>query len=140
MAGERAAIVETETGMEINMERRDSEWITFTRSLDCQRGLRQTHECLGTVCDSLPTLVKTAADVCSRLHEVGAFVECVSPTKAGDQVRGVTLHLITRAVVKSLPDAKVLLFGSFEILPTLRVRPPCLCILQHWDCSLKLVI
>ena len=100
--------------MEVNMERRDSGRTTFTRPLDCQRGLGQTHERLGTVCDSPPTLVKTAADVCSGLHEVEAFVEYVSPTKAGDQVRGVTLYPIIRIVMKSFPDVKVLSFRNFE--------------------------
>ena len=58
--------------------------------------------------------MKTAADVCSRQREVEAFVEYVSPAKAGNQVRGVTLYLITGAVVKVFPDATVLPFGSFE--------------------------
>lgn len=49
------------------------------------------------------------------LHrEVKAFVEYVSPTKAEDEVRGLIVNLITRAVVRNFPDAKVLPFGSFE--------------------------
>lgn len=73
------------------------------------------HERLRIVCNPPLTLVKSVADVCFRLHkEVEAFVEYVSPTKAEDEVRGLIVNLITRAVVKNFPDAKVLPFGSFE--------------------------
>lgn len=47
-------------------------------------------------------------------REVEAFVGYVSPTKAEDEVRGLIVNLITRAVVTNFPDAKVLPFGSFE--------------------------
>jgi non-canonical poly(A) RNA polymerase PAPD5/7 len=57
----------------------------------------------------------TVADVGRRLQkEVEAFVEYVSPTKAEDEVRGLVVNLITRAVVRNFPDAKVMPFGSFE--------------------------
>lgn len=60
-------------------------------------------------------LVETAADTCRRLQkEVEAFVEYISPTKAEDEVRGFIINLITGAVVRNFPDAKVLPFGSFE--------------------------
>jgi non-canonical poly(A) RNA polymerase PAPD5/7 len=49
------------------------------------------------------------------LHkEVEAFVEYVAPTQAEDEVRGLIVSLITRAVVRNFPDAKVFPFGSFE--------------------------
>ena len=73
------------------------------------------HERLRIVRNPPLALVKSMADVCFRLHkEVEAFVEYVSPTKAEDEVRGLIVNLITRAVVKNFPDAKVLPFGSFE--------------------------
>lgn len=46
--------------------------------------------------------------------EVEAFVEYVSPTKAEDEVRELIVNLVTKAVVRNFPDAKVLPFGSFE--------------------------
>ena len=59
--------------------------------------------------------VESTADVGFRLQkEVEAFVEYVSPTKAEDEVRRLIVNLITRAVVKSFPDANVFPFGSFE--------------------------
>ena len=59
--------------------------------------------------------IKIVADVGFRLQkEVEAFVEYVSPTKVEDEVREFIVNLITRAVVKSFPDAKVMPFGSFE--------------------------
>lgn len=58
---------------------------------------------------------ETTADVGFRLQkEVEAFMEYVSPTKAEDEVRGLIVDLITRAVVRNFPDAKVMPFGSFE--------------------------
>ena len=67
------------------------------------------------VSDSLSVFVKTATDGSLRLQkEVDAFVEYVSPSKAEDEVRGLIVNLITRAVVRNFPDAKVLPFGSFE--------------------------
>ena len=59
--------------------------------------------------------VWATADARHRLQkEVEAFVEYVSPTKAEDEARGLIVNLITRAVVRNFPDAKVLPFGSFE--------------------------
>lgn len=59
--------------------------------------------------------IKIVADVSFRLQkEVEAFVEYVSPTKVEDEVREFIVNLITRAVVKNFPDAKVMPFGSFE--------------------------
>jgi len=67
------------------------------------------------VSDFLSMPVGVVADTGYRLHrEVEAFVEYVSPTKAEDEVRGLIVNLITRAVVRNFPDAKVLPFGSFE--------------------------
>lgn len=60
-------------------------------------------------------LVETTTDIGHRLQkEVEAFVEYVSPTKAEDEVRSLIVKLITEAVVRNFPDAKVLPFGSFE--------------------------
>jgi len=87
-----------------------------------------------------PGILKTAADMECRLHkEVEAFVEYVSPTKAEDEVRELTVNLITMAVVRNFPDAKVMPFGSFETklyLPSGSVFA-CLCLMQYRDCSLK---
>lgn len=59
--------------------------------------------------------MRTAADVGRSLQkEVEAFVEYVSPTKAEDEVRELIVNLVTKAVVRNFPDAKVLPFGSFE--------------------------
>ena len=59
--------------------------------------------------------INIVADVSFRLQkEVEAFVEYVSPTKVEDEVREFIVNLITRAVVKNFPDAKVMPFGSFE--------------------------
>lgn len=41
-------------------------------------------------------------------------MEYVSPTKAEDEVRGLIVNLIRKAVVRNFPDAKILPFGSFE--------------------------
>lgn len=37
-----------------------------------------------------------------------------SPTKAEDEVRGLVVNLITRAVMRNFPDAVAMPFGSFE--------------------------
>ena len=76
--------------------------------------LGQVYECRGTVSELRSGLVRET-DAGFRLHkEVEAFVEYVSPTKAEDEVRGLVVNLITRAVTRNFPDAKVLPFGSFE--------------------------
>lgn len=77
--------------------------------------LGQVFERRRVVSYSWSRLVKSVADVARRLQkEVEAFVEYVSPTTAEDEVRGLIVDLITRAVVRNFPDAKVLPFGSFE--------------------------
>lgn len=38
----------------------------------------------------------------------------MSPTKAEEEVRGMVLEMITRAIVGKFPDAKVVPFGSFQ--------------------------
>lgn len=58
---------------------------------------------------------RTITDAGFRLHkEVEAFVEYVSPTKAEDEVRALIVNLITRAVSRNFPDARIFPFGSFE--------------------------
>jgi non-canonical poly(A) RNA polymerase PAPD5/7 len=52
---------------------------------------------------------------------VEAFVKYVSPTPEEDEIRGFIVDLISNAVSKSFPDAKIMPFGSFETklyLPT----------------------
>jgi non-canonical poly(A) RNA polymerase PAPD5/7 len=50
-----------------------------------------------------------------RLHrEVDAFIKYISPTPAEDEVRGLIIQLITRAVGQNFPDAEVLPFGSYQ--------------------------
>lgn len=50
-----------------------------------------------------------------RLHqEVEAFVKWISPSPVEDEVRGLIVAQISRAVTSQFPDAKVLPFGSFE--------------------------
>ena len=62
-----------------------------------------------------PEHIRIVADLGFRLQkEVEAFVEYVSPTKVEDEAREFIVNLITRAVVKNFPDAKVMPFGSFE--------------------------
>lgn len=67
-------------------------------------------------CERLLVVVRRETTNASRrLHkEVKAFIEYVSPTKAEDEVRSLIVNLVTRAVVRDFPDAKVLPFGSFE--------------------------
>jgi len=49
-----------------------------------------------------------------RLHnEVEAFVNWISPTPVEDEVRGMIVALVSKAVTSSFPDAQVLPFGSF---------------------------
>ena len=60
-------------------------------------------------------MLKAITDAGFRLHkEVEAFVEYVSPTKAEDEVRALIVNLITRAVARNFPDAKIFPFGSFD--------------------------
>ena len=50
-----------------------------------------------------------------RLHrEVDAFVRYVSPTREEDEVRSLVVALISQAITRKFPDAKVLAFGSYE--------------------------
>lgn len=49
-----------------------------------------------------------------RLHlEVEAFANWMSPTSEEDEVRGLIVSLISQAVTKRFPDARVLPFGSY---------------------------
>ncbi|RDX46948.1 hypothetical protein OH76DRAFT_1385988 [Lentinus brumalis] len=58
---------------------------------------------------------ESCANVAEMLHkEVEAFVEYMSPTPIEDEVRSLTVQLISNAIVKSYRDAKVLPFGSYE--------------------------
>ena len=83
--------------------------------MDREHKLGQVYERCRVVSEPWPGLVKNTTDAGFRLHkEVEAFVEYVSPTKAEDEVRGLIVNLITRAVTRNFPDAKVLPFGSFE--------------------------
>ena len=43
-----------------------------------------------------------------------AFVDWISPTPVEDDVRGMIVTLVSKAVTSTFPDAKVLPFGSFE--------------------------
>ena len=50
-----------------------------------------------------------------RLHrEVEAFVDYMSPTPEEDELRTLTVALISGAIKKQYPDAEVLPFGSYE--------------------------
>ncbi|KAG6888367.1 hypothetical protein C0992_008669 [Termitomyces sp. T32_za158] len=52
--------------------------------------------------------------VAELLHrEVEAFMNYISPTAVEDEVRGLVVALITRAVTKKFPDASVHAFGSY---------------------------
>ncbi|KAI0748435.1 hypothetical protein C8Q80DRAFT_1104159 [Daedaleopsis nitida] len=54
-------------------------------------------------------------NVADMLHrEVEAFVEYMSPTPVEDELRSLTVQLISNAIVKSYRDAQVLPFGSYE--------------------------
>jgi non-canonical poly(A) RNA polymerase PAPD5/7 len=51
----------------------------------------------------------------ARLHqEVKAFTEWVSPSPVEDEIRALTVQMISEAVTKKFPDAKVYPFGSYE--------------------------
>ena len=43
-----------------------------------------------------------------------AFTNWISPTSVEDEVRGLVVALITRAVTNAFPDASVIPFGSYE--------------------------
>lgn len=50
-----------------------------------------------------------------RLHrEVHAFVKYISPSPIEDEIRSLIVQLITNAVTKAYPDARVLPFGSYQ--------------------------
>ncbi|KAI0031477.1 hypothetical protein K488DRAFT_23732, partial [Vararia minispora EC-137] len=54
-------------------------------------------------------------NVASLLHrEVDAFVRYISPMPEEDEVRALTVEMISRAIVQRFPDAQVLPFGSYE--------------------------
>ncbi|KAI9446546.1 hypothetical protein H4582DRAFT_1906504 [Lactarius indigo] len=56
-----------------------------------------------------------STNVAELLHrEVGAFVRYISPTEEEDEVRSLVVTLISQAITKRFPDAKVLAFGSYE--------------------------
>ena len=49
-----------------------------------------------------------------RLHrEVEAFVNYISPTPVEDEIRGLVVDLVSKAVTQSFPDAIIQPFGSF---------------------------
>ncbi|KAJ3540390.1 hypothetical protein NM688_g6231 [Phlebia brevispora] len=54
-------------------------------------------------------------NVAELLHrEVEAFVKYISPTPEEDEIRSLVVQLISNAVSKSFPDARVLPFGSYQ--------------------------
>ncbi|KAI0306661.1 hypothetical protein B0F90DRAFT_1808312 [Multifurca ochricompacta] len=56
-----------------------------------------------------------STNVAELLHqEVKAFVNYISPTREEDEVRSLVVTLISQAIQKKIPDAKVLAFGSYE--------------------------
>ncbi|KAI0256600.1 hypothetical protein BJV78DRAFT_1117458 [Lactifluus subvellereus] len=56
-----------------------------------------------------------STNVAELLHqEVEAFVKYISPTREEDETRSLVVTLISEAIVKRFPDAKVLAFGSYE--------------------------
>ncbi|KAI0320708.1 hypothetical protein OF83DRAFT_1052529 [Amylostereum chailletii] len=55
------------------------------------------------------------SNVAELLHrEVEAFIEYISPTPEEDEVRELTVRMISQAVSKNFPDARVFPFGSYE--------------------------
>ncbi|KAJ7264869.1 hypothetical protein B0H12DRAFT_1101213 [Mycena haematopus] len=54
---------------------------------------------------------KNAAEIFHR--EVEGFVNWISPTPQEDEIRGLVVEFISRAVTSSFPDASVFPFGSF---------------------------
>ncbi|KAF8625741.1 hypothetical protein AX17_006768 [Amanita inopinata Kibby_2008] len=58
---------------------------------------------------------ESCKNVAEMLHrEVKAFVDWVSPTPEEDEVRGLVVALVSRAVTQAFPDAQVFPFGSYE--------------------------
>ncbi|KAH9043330.1 hypothetical protein EDB85DRAFT_2218083 [Lactarius pseudohatsudake] len=56
-----------------------------------------------------------STNVAELLHrEVDAFARYVSPTEEEDEVRSLVVTLISQAITRRFPDAKVLAFGSYE--------------------------
>ncbi|CAL1705450.1 unnamed protein product [Somion occarium] len=54
-------------------------------------------------------------NVAEMLHrEVDDFINFISPTPVEEDIRTMTVALISRAVTEAFPDAKVLPFGSYE--------------------------
>ncbi|KAK2463868.1 hypothetical protein APHAL10511_004173 [Amanita phalloides] len=54
-------------------------------------------------------------NVAEMLHcEVVAFTSYISPSPVEDEVRGLVIQLITRAITQSFPDAQVSPFGSYK--------------------------
>ncbi|KII88238.1 hypothetical protein PLICRDRAFT_111020 [Plicaturopsis crispa FD-325 SS-3] len=54
-------------------------------------------------------------NVAEMLHrEVESFVNYISPSPIEDEVRGLVVKLVSRAVTQAFPDAQVLPFGSYE--------------------------
>lgn len=43
-----------------------------------------------------------------------AFVKYISPSPVEDEIRSLIVQLISKAVTKAFPDARVLPFGSYE--------------------------
>ena len=49
-----------------------------------------------------------------RLHcEVNAFLDYISPSPVEDEVRGLVIDLVSKAITKAFPDAAVSPFGSY---------------------------
>ncbi|KAF8334537.1 hypothetical protein F5887DRAFT_990478 [Amanita rubescens] len=54
-------------------------------------------------------------NVAEMLHrEVEAFTNWISPTPVEDEIRGLIVNCITKAVTQQFPDAQVFPFGSYE--------------------------
>ncbi|KAG1756907.1 uncharacterized protein EDB91DRAFT_1095130 [Suillus paluster] len=54
-------------------------------------------------------------NVAEMLHrEVVAFVNYMSPTPIEDEIRGLVVSLVSRAITNAFPDARILPFGSYE--------------------------
>ncbi|EGN95678.1 hypothetical protein SERLA73DRAFT_60289 [Serpula lacrymans var. lacrymans S7.3] len=68
---------------------------------------------------SAPWISSINWDKCNNvpemLHrEVEAFVNYMSPSPVEDEIRGLVISLVTKAVSSAFPDAQVLPFGSYE--------------------------
>ncbi len=64
-----------------------------------------------------------------------AFVNYMSPTPVEDEVRALTVQLVSNAIVKSYRDAQVLPFGSYETklyLPTGYATKTCSTVHLHF--------